>query len=324
MTNQNDTGLNPDTTYYYWIKSYNSSGGSVFSEAASNTTFPLPPATPVIFSFQAVSTNQINLIWNDVANETSYTLFRNTVNDTNTIQRYGFLPDQTNYNDTNLSPNTYYYYWIKAYNGPSSSLYSTVVSNVPFPTPPQIVHIQAVSTNQIDIKWNKGINVASYTLFRSTNNNTGTASNIAGFPNANLTNYNDIGLAPDIIYYYWVKAYNDSGFSEFSSVASATTFSLPSEIKIPMEDVAVYNNHLDLSFGDPARIVFGKAGKVKIKIYTFRGVVVKDYPEMSYNIGDMVEWDGSYMDTGQKVASGVYIVIVTGDINKKMKMIVKN
>ena len=91
---------------------------------------PCPPNAPQWISTISISTEQINLIWNDLINETSYTLFRNTVNNTNNATNIvGFPVNVTNYNNTGLSPNTTYYYWLKAYNDIGSSEYSTVASN---------------------------------------------------------------------------------------------------------------------------------------------------------------------------------------------------
>ena len=408
IANFNDTGLLAETKYYYWLKSYNIAGSSSFSSVISNTTLPRPPTW---ISATAISTNQINLLWEDLPSETSYTLFRNTNNDTNgVISIQDFSSNQTNHNDTGLNPNSYYYYWIKACKpGPVSSPYSAVVSNITFPTPPQAINIQTISTNQLNIAWSSIPNATFYTLFRNTTNNSGTASNIKKFA-GNQTNHNDSGLRPETTYYYWLKTYNPSGESIFSLVTFATTFpkdktppittanidsgmyvgevsvvltaidiesgvekiyytidssnpktssqvksgKSPLTIKLaepttlkfyaknndgysetvktkvyeilkaPEDDVVVYNNYLDLSTGDPARIVFGKSGKVEINIYTFRGVLVKNYPELQYNYGDVVEWDGLYMDTDNQVAAGVYIVVVTGDIEKKRKIIIKN
>ncbi len=411
QTNHNDTGLTPDTTYYYWIKTYNPSSGSIFSSVISNKTYPMPPVAPVIYSIQSVSTSQIDMEWSKVLNASSYTLFRGMVNNSGFASNIiGFLSNQTNHNDSGLSPNTVYYYWVKSYNwGPTSSPFSAGVSNITFPTPPQVINIQVISTNQIDIEWNKVLNATSYTLFRSLTNNLGSSSNIAGFQ-GNQTNHNDTGLSPETTYYYWIKTYNPSGESIFSLVTFAATFpkdktppvttanidsgmyvgeisvvltaidkesgvekiyytidsSNPKTsskvksglspltiklvepttlkfyaknndgyfetvktktyeiLKAPEEDVMVYNNYLDLTTGELARIVFGNSGKAEIKIYTFKGVLVKEYPEIIYNTGDIVEWDGCYMDTDNQVAAGVYIVVVTGDINKQLKIIVKN
>ena len=409
QTNYNDIGLKTNTTYYYWIKAYNQTGESIFSSVSSNTTFPISPATPVITLISANSTDSIIIQWDIVTNATSYQLFINVFNNTNTAFFTGTFPTNWTIQVTSLNPNTYYYFWVKAYNGPNPSPYSAVASNITYPTPPGVISIQTISTSQLNIAWNSIANAVSYTLFRSMTNNSVTAVSIAGFQ-GNNTNHNDIGLTPETIYYYWIKAYNAGGDSIFSLVTISTTFSKdktppvttanidsgmyvgevsvvltaidiesgvekiyytidssnpktssqvksgksPLTIKLaepttlkfyaknndgysetvktkvyeilkaPEDDVMVYNNYLDLSTEEPARIVFGKSGKVEINIYTFRGVLVKNYPELQYNIGDVVEWDGLYMDTDNKVASGVYIAVIIGDIEKKMKIIVKN
>ena len=226
-TNYSDTGLNPSTTYYYWIKAYNLFGQSVFSTVVSNTTLQPPPDIPTIIDIQAVSTNQISLEWSDSSNETSYTLYRSLNNDTNSlIVITGISANQTNYNDIGLSPNTYYHYWVKAYNGQSSLSYSLMASNITYPTSPDIVGIQAISSNQFNISWNQVTNVTSYTLFKSTNNNPGAALKLAGL-SGSVTTYTDTGIEPDTMYYYWVKSFNLSGESLYSSVVS-NILSLPS------------------------------------------------------------------------------------------------
>ena len=93
--------------------------------------------------------------------------------------------------------------------------------------------------------------------------------------------------------------------------------------KIPTEDVAVYNNYLDLSKAEPARIIFGKAGNVEIKIYNMKGVLVKSYVKQYYKRGEGKEWYGTVKKTAKKVGAGLYIVVIKGDINEKLKMIVK-
>ncbi len=87
--------------------------------------------TPQWISATAVSTNEIDLVWENVANETGYTLFSSTNNDTNTalaITNTG--ADVTNYDDTGLIINTKYYYWVKAYNiSGGESGFSSAASN---------------------------------------------------------------------------------------------------------------------------------------------------------------------------------------------------
>lgn len=90
------------------------------------------PNTPAFIpgSCFAVSTNEIKLEWNDLNNETVYTLFRNVDNNTNTItDKFQIASDQTATNDTGLAKGTWYYYWLKAYNAMGASVFSDVISN---------------------------------------------------------------------------------------------------------------------------------------------------------------------------------------------------
>src|SRR5208283_1997244 len=110
----------------YWLKAYNNSGSSPYSSLISNTTFILPQ--PQWISATPVATNQINLSWHYISAATSYTLFRNTVNNTNTaLKVIGSLYSVTNYNDSILFYGKKYYYWLKAYNYSGSSAYSSII-----------------------------------------------------------------------------------------------------------------------------------------------------------------------------------------------------
>ena len=86
-----------------------------------------------------------------------------------------------------------------------------------YPAVPEILNISAVSSNGINIVWEDIANATSYSLFRSTNNNTNSATNIFG--SASVTNYTNKGLATNTTYYYCVKAYNTYGSSAYSTVA---------------------------------------------------------------------------------------------------------
>ncbi|MDD5067557.1 MAG: right-handed parallel beta-helix repeat-containing protein [bacterium] len=93
-------------------------------------------------------------------------------------------------------------------------------------------------------------------------------------------------------------------------------------IKLPSEDAAVYNNHLDLSKAEPARIIFGKACTVEIKIYNIKGALVKSWPSRHYDAGQYQDWYGTFRDSTKKVGAGLNIILIKGDINKKLKMTV--
>ncbi|MDD5067558.1 MAG: chitobiase/beta-hexosaminidase C-terminal domain-containing protein, partial [bacterium] len=93
-------------------------------------------------------------------------------------------------------------------------------------------------------------------------------------------------------------------------------------IKLPSEEAAVYNNHLDLSKAEPARIIFGKACTVEVKVYNVKGILVKSWPSRHYDAGQYQDWYGTFRDSVKKVGAGLYIILIKGDINKKLKITV--
>ncbi len=165
----------------------------------------------------------LSIKWDDADNETSYTLFRSTVNDTNFATNIiGLTENTTNYIDQNVTVGTTYYYWVKSYQEEGYSAgYSLVASNTP--QPPSSVPLEPspvlsyYSGEKVFIEWNNVANESSYTLFRSTSNDTNSATVIGGV-GENLTNYIDASSSLGVTNYYWIKAYNLLGSSGFSSV----------------------------------------------------------------------------------------------------------
>ncbi|MBN1898508.1 MAG: SBBP repeat-containing protein [Spirochaetes bacterium] len=89
--------------------------------------FYIPPTSPGSGTAVTASHTQIDLTWDDVSFETSYTLYRNLSNDTNTCSSVAGLPaDTTDYSDKGLKPANTYYYWIKAYNAQGSTAFSSI------------------------------------------------------------------------------------------------------------------------------------------------------------------------------------------------------
>jgi alpha-tubulin suppressor-like RCC1 family protein len=128
VTSYSDTGLNPDTPYYYRIRAYNTFGDglNLYSSVITPILF-----APSFLTSTLVSSFQFNLYWTD-----------------NSIDEYGFKIERkksrngtwteintvnanvTSYSDitsTGFAPNTTYYYRIKAYNA-FDSVYSNEIS----------------------------------------------------------------------------------------------------------------------------------------------------------------------------------------------------
>ncbi|HOT46638.1 MAG TPA: fibronectin type III domain-containing protein [Spirochaetota bacterium] len=119
-----NTGLSPNTTYYYRVRAYNGVGNSGDSNVSSAITADVAPAAPSGLTATAASSSQINLSWTDNStNETNFIIQR-SLNGTTFSQITTVGTNVTSYSDTGLSASTTYYYRVIAHNSIGDSGYS--------------------------------------------------------------------------------------------------------------------------------------------------------------------------------------------------------
>ena len=130
VTDYSDTGLLASTTYRYRVYAWNSVGESGLSNEAEATTLeePTPPAAPTNLQASAVDHQQINLSWNDNAdNEDGFKVERKT--EAGSFAQIATTdPNVTSFADVGLQPSTTYTYRVRAFNTAGNSGYSNTAS----------------------------------------------------------------------------------------------------------------------------------------------------------------------------------------------------
>jgi endonuclease/exonuclease/phosphatase family metal-dependent hydrolase len=126
VTSYSDTAVTGGNSYFYRVKAYNVSGSSAYCPEQSITTASGLPLAPSNLSLLAVSGRQVDVQWTDNSNnETTFRIERKT-GAAGTYLEIGFVgPDVTRYKDVLTSPNTTYFYRVRARNVAGNSAYTS-------------------------------------------------------------------------------------------------------------------------------------------------------------------------------------------------------
>ncbi|MFA7407812.1 MAG: hypothetical protein WCY93_08375 [Anaerolineaceae bacterium] len=183
-----------------------------------------PPAVPTgVAASDGTYTDKVRVTWNASNGATYYRVFRNTSNthtgETVLVSNHPASP----FDDTTATPGTSYYYWVKACNTVGCSDYSIVDTgyravSMTTPAPPSGVAASfGTYTNKVRVSWNPSDGAAYYQVFRNTSNtHTGEIVLVSNHP---ASPFDDTTATPGTSYYYWVKACNAVGCSNYSSSA---------------------------------------------------------------------------------------------------------
>ncbi|WP_185731377.1 fibronectin type III domain-containing protein [Larkinella rosea] len=249
-TTFSDQGLAASRQYCYRVRAINGVGASVFTEPQCATTQAPPVGAPQNLTATATSTTQISLSWAGVAGATRYELERSP-NGTDNWQKVAEpAGNATTHTDPNLTPNTRYYYRIRAVvsgtTGPPSNVANALTPDVP-PVAPNLLTVIAVSYQQIDLSWaDLSGNESNFQVDRSPNGTDGWEK-IAEV-GANTTSYSDQSVQPQTRYFYRIRATNAAGPSVNSNVRDATTPVGPPATPQNLTATAVSTTQINLSW----------------------------------------------------------------------------
>ena len=271
VTTFRDTGLIPGTSYYYEVVAFNSGGESYAADAMGQAT-PIPAPDPLVKAFSTATT--IGLSWNDIyADEDGFRLERS---EDSVV--YGVVAqlgaNETNYVDTGLEVEQFYFYRVAAFNSGGDSYNSATLSAgaTPVPAPDPLV-VTGITATQIGLSWNDiYVDEEGFRLERSTDSiNFG---QVASLP-PNSTNFVDDNLLPNTFYAYRVAGFNAGGDSYYSMTVNATTLPLPPFTPADLSATAVSQTAIQLSWTDTANneTSFGIERSIDGTIFVEIGVV---------------------------------------------------
>ncbi len=170
------------------------------------------PATPV--ASQGTFVDRITVSWDACEGVLSYFLWRNTSTDTGTAQLV-ISTLATSFEDTNVLPDTRYYYWLSYQTMIGSSPWSSASSGFrKLETPSAISATDGTLGGKVYVIWSAVAGAKNYLLFRNTSSSFSGALNLA---TTTATAYNDASAVPNRVYYYWVKAGGNLSTSDLSA-----------------------------------------------------------------------------------------------------------
>lgn len=213
------------TLFYEWYSYMFNEDGSIATGFATDlcavncATLPVNPgpgpsggplgATTLI---QVPTNETIKLSWSAVPGATDYELARNSVPD---LASATFLVSTVNttYEDTTVTADTYYYYWVQARTSTSSGAFSPMyvawsstggTLALPATTPSATTTGGAPS---VTVTWTPVRGASSYDVY-SNPSDTNVSATLLG--NSTTNYFNDYAVAPGVSLYYLVTAKNTS------------------------------------------------------------------------------------------------------------------
>jgi alpha-tubulin suppressor-like RCC1 family protein/fibronectin type 3 domain-containing protein len=237
-----DTGLSPETKYYYSISAKNSSGESEETQIEVTTKVG-PPAKPTIFTVAKSSSITIN--WNTVAGATEYIIRRNG----DEVYR----GNDRSFVDSGLQAEKLYSYEVIARNESGEGITTLDIFTVPV-TPVEIEHVIVdglENDKAVEFTFNTVDGVVKYIIKRNpewTYTLVGPDTYSVHYKNSVTGEEKDLGLItaidgkithreeglePNTLYQYNIISEDDAGNKSRATTVSATTLpSTPDNLKI--------------------------------------------------------------------------------------------
>ena len=190
-----------------------------FLVAEAHSAFGKPSVPTNVQASDGTYMDKVKVTWGVSATATSYTVYRGTSNTYWAQKTVLGTTTETFFNDTTAVPMKTYYYWVKASNtygtsGFSASNAGSRSDGRPL-APTSVSASDGTYSDKVQVTWTASLGATSYTVYRSTSSGNWAQKTTLG--TTTNTNFYDTTASVGNTYYYWVKASNAYGTSNFSA-----------------------------------------------------------------------------------------------------------
>jgi fibronectin type 3 domain-containing protein len=216
-TSFDDLTAEPERTYWYWVKARNEYGESDFSDGDSGYLCVLPPAPTSVEASDGTYFDRVAVTWEGAPCAEEFLVYRHTEDDPDLSTPISEWQIGTSFDDLTAELDQTYWYWVKARNINGESDFSDGDSGYLCVLPPPATNVQASDGTYFDrvaVTWEGAPCAEEFRVFRHTADDPDASTPISDWQVD--TSFEDMTAALDRTYWYWVKARNINGESDFS------------------------------------------------------------------------------------------------------------
>ena len=219
-------GIDQVATQYAWfvpyvglVKSQDSSGFTESLSALNNQRMPLAPTN--VSASDGTYLDRVRVTWAASPGAKSYAVYRATSLTRWARKTVVAQTSETFFDDLTAVPRITYYYWVTAYKhalgwSDLSSYDAGYRSDGSPPAPTNVSASDGTYTDRVEVTWSASYGATSHTVYRATSLRRWWRRAVLVATTSD-TFFNDTTATPGRIYYYWVRATNTYGMSNFSA-----------------------------------------------------------------------------------------------------------
>jgi len=229
--------LTPGTHYYFRVRAENNAGPSAWSNVAEGSTLPsdgptAPPVAPSELEVWDIGEDWIEVTWFDESENEVQFRIQISPDGASWSDHGTVAADEEFYTASGLSPNTRYYFRVRAENAAGPSAWAGPVDGKTAepdvtgpPAAPSGLEVSGTGEDWIELSWvDESENEERFRIQISLNGQNWSDHGTVG---ADEEDYTAQGLNPNTRYYFRVRAENLDGASAWTTPVDGTTEGIP-------------------------------------------------------------------------------------------------